>query len=133
MSSQQDAVKTAKELNNGTAIHTDVEGIRLTTLVKNTMLPFKPEVSDEDKSGGMLIVKMDVEGAEYQVIKELAKSNVLCDYISMGNKVVMIVEFHHMSITDANERISQRSGFQSAKKQLETCGVEFGKLHAYWS
>ena len=69
MSSQQDAVKTAKEMNNGTAIAADVDGIRLTTLVKNTMLPFQPDATDQDKAGGVLIVKMDVEGAEYLIIK----------------------------------------------------------------
>jgi hypothetical protein len=123
LSSQQDAVKTAKELNNGEVIAADVDGIRLTTLVKNTMLPFKPEATEEDKRGGQLIIKIDVEGAEYQVIKEIAKSNVLCDYI----------ETHQMSITDSNERRAQQSGFQDAKKQLEECGVKFGKLQAYWN
>lgn len=133
LSSQQDAVKTAKELNGGESITADVDGIRLTTLVKNTMLPFQEDVSEEDKKAGQLIIKMDVEGAEYQIIKEVASSNVLCDYISMGNKVVMIVEMHHMSITDAKERIAQKRGFQQAKKKLEECGVIFGNLHAYWN
>ncbi|KAL3942619.1 MAG: hypothetical protein SGBAC_003220 [Bacillariaceae sp.] len=133
LSSQQDAVKTAKELNGGQSITADVQGIRLTTLVKNAMLPFQADATEDDKTGGQLIIKMDVEGAEYQIIKEIASSNVLCDYINMGNKVVMIVEMHHMSITDAKERISQKSGFQQAKKKLEECGVVFGQLHAYWS
>lgn len=97
------------------------------------MLPFQADATADDKTGGQLIIKMDVEGAEYQIIKEIASSNVLCDYINMGNKVVMIVEMHHMSITDAKERISQKSGFQQAKKKLEECGVVFGQLHAYWS
>ncbi|CAJ1945595.1 unnamed protein product [Cylindrotheca closterium] len=133
LSSQQDAVKTAKELNGGQSITANVNGLRLTTLVKNTMLPYQPDATEDDKKGGRLIIKMDVEGAEYQIIKEIASSNVLCDYISMGNKVVMIVEMHHMSITDAKERMSQKNGFQQAKKKLEECGVVFGKLHAYWN
>ena len=97
------------------------------------MLPFQPDATEDDKKDGQLIIKMDVEGAEYQIIKEVAASNVLCDYVSMGNKVVMIIEMHHMSITDAKERVSQKQGFQQAKKKLEACGVVFGKLHAYWS
>lgn len=120
-------------MNNGTAIAANVDGIRLSTLVQNTMLPFKPEATESDKRGGTLIVKMDVEGAEYLVIKELAKSNILCDYIKMGNKVVLIVEMHHNSITDPKERLRLHNNFRPAKKQLEDCGVEFGKLHAYWS
>ena len=133
MSSQQDAVKTAKEMNNGTAIAADVDGIRLTTLVKNTMLPFQPDATDEDKAGGVLIVKMDVEGAEYLIIKELAESNVLCDYISMGNKVVMIVEMHVNSITSREERQRLHHNFRPAKEKLEGCGVQFGKLNAFWA
>ena len=78
-------------------------------------------------------VKMDVEGAEYLIIKELAESNVLCDYISMGNKVVMIVEMHVNSITSREERQRLHHNFRPAKEKLEGCGVQFGKLNAFWA
>lgn len=113
-------------------VSAEVEGISLSTLVRNTMFPFKSDATNEEKRGGLLIVKMDVEGAEYQVLKEVAQSGILCDYIAMGNKVVMIVEFHHMSITDYQERVREKKGSDEAKKKLEQCGVEFGALHAYW-
>ena len=67
-----------------------------------------------------------------QVLKEVANSGVLCDYVSMGNKVVFIVEFHNMSITDATERKREKDGSFEAKKTLLACGVEFGDLHAHW-
>ena len=66
MQSQQDAQKTAEQ-NNGTLVTAPVQGIKLSSLIKNTMLPFKLDASDEEKTGGLLIIKMDVEGAEYQV------------------------------------------------------------------
>jgi hypothetical protein len=131
LSSQQDAQKTAA-LNNGTVVSADVQGIALSTLVKNTMLPFKPAATDEEKQGGLLIVKIDVEGAEYQVVKEVASSGILCEYVKMGNKVVLIVEYHNMSITDPKERGREKRGHLQAKKLLKECGVVFGDLKANW-
>jgi hypothetical protein len=37
------------------------------------MPPFKPEAIDEEKQGGLLIVKIDIEGAEVSAVKEVAK------------------------------------------------------------
>lgn len=110
----------------------DVHGIALSTLVKNTMLPFKKDATDDEKQGGLLMVKIDVEGAEYQVVKEVASSGVLCEYVKMGNKVVLIVEYHHMSITDPKERAREKNGHLQAKKLLIECGVVFGDLKAHW-
>ena len=132
LSSQQDAQKTAQEMNNGTVVSANVTGIRLSSLVRRTMLPFKPGASGEEKHGGILIVKIDVEGAEYQVLKEVAQSGILCDYVAMGNRVVMIVEFHNMSITDARERRREKSGAREAQDKLKECGVEFGNLSGGW-
>ena len=50
------------ELNNGEVFSADVEGISLSRLVKNTMAPFYPGASEGEKNGGLLIIKMDVEG-----------------------------------------------------------------------
>ena len=65
-------------------------------------------------------------------MKEIAESNVLCDYIKMGNKVIMIVEKHNMSITDPRERRREKDGAGAAEDKLKECGVEFGKLQAFW-
>jgi len=132
LSSQQDAQKSAKELNDGEVFSADVQGVALSSLVKNTMLPFSSEANDDSKTGGLLIIKMDVEGAEYQVLKEVASSGVLCEYVKMGNRVYFIVEYHNMSITDAKERRREKEGHQEAKKKLEECGIEFGTLQANW-
>jgi hypothetical protein len=97
------------------------------------MLPFKPEASSEEKKGGLLIIKMDIEGAEYQVLKEIANSGVICDYIKMGNRVVMIVEFHFKSLADPDEREKERDGAEEAQEKLIQCGVVFGDLDANWA
>lgn len=125
-------MKSANELGGGQVFSADVEGISLTTLTKKTVLAYKPEATTAESKDGLLIIKMDVEGAEYQVLKEVAASGVLCDYIEKGNRVVMIVEFHNNSITDPKERNRERTGANVARKTLESCGVEFGTLHAHW-
>eukprot|EP00536_Pseudo-nitzschia_multiseries_P015055 jgi/Psemu1/320783/estExt_fgenesh1_pm.C_8140003 len=133
LSSQQDAVKSAQELNDGNVFSADVTGITLSTMVDSTMLALKQDATADEQSGGLLIIKMDVEGAEYQVLKEVATSGVLCRLKELGNIVVLVVEYHHMSITDANERRREKDGHQEAIKQLEQCGVEFLKLQANWA
>jgi Methyltransferase FkbM domain len=80
-----------------------------------------------------LIIKMDVEGAEYQVLKEVAESGVLCEYAKLGNRVVFVVEYHNMSITDPREREREKDGHQAAVKKMEECGIEFQKLQAFWA
>lgn len=111
----------------------DVTGITLSTMVQSTMLALKEDASAEEQSGGLLIVKMDVEGAEYQVLKEVAASGVLCKLKEMGNRVVLVVEYHNMSITDPKERQREKGGHRDAIKQMEECGVEFENLQAIWS
>jgi len=132
LSSQQDAVKSAKELGSGQVFSADVQGITLSTLAKRTALAYKPDATAEEQTGGLIIIKMDVEGAEYQVLKEVAASGVLCDLAKKGNRVVMIVEYHNMSITDAEERRREQSGVEEAKQKLAECGVSFGTLQAFW-
>ena len=97
------------------------------------MLALKDGATPIEQSGGILIVKMDVEGAEYQVLKEVAASGILCKLKALGNRVVLVVEYHNMSITNAEERRREKDGHRDAVKKLEECGVEFQKLHAHWA
>jgi hypothetical protein len=133
LSSQQDAVKSAKELGDGNVFSADVQGITLSNLFKQTALAYKPGATPDEQTGGLIIVKIDVEGAEYQVLKEAAATGVLCDFAKKGNRIVMIVEYHHNSITDPAERRREKAGADEARKTLEECGVKFGTLHAFWA
>jgi Methyltransferase FkbM domain len=126
-------VKSAVQLGGGQVFSADVQGISLSNLVKRTSLAYKPDATPEEQTGGLIIVKMDVEGAEYQVLKEVAASGVLCDLAKQGNRIVMIVEYHNMSITNGDERRREKSGADVARKTLEECGIEFGNLQAYWA
>lgn len=110
----------------------DVQGITLSTMVSSTMRALQATATADEQTGGTLIIKMDVEGAEYQVLKEVAASGILCHLIDRGNTVIMIVEFHNMSITDATERRREKDGAEAAKQKLAACGVKFQRLQAHW-
>jgi hypothetical protein len=133
VSSLLDARKTAEQ-NNGTAVVANVTGLTLGTLIRNTMAPFRLDATEEDSRGGNLIIKMDVEGAEYQVLREINKSGILCDYIAKGNEVVMLVEFHGKEvILDDTEFNKLHVGTKGRVKILKECGVRFENLDPKWS
>ncbi len=73
-------------------------------------------------------MKMDVEGAEYRVIKEVASTNVLCDLVKMGARVILMVEWH--TIPDEGEAQKELPGTEEAKDKLMECGVEIQELPA---
>jgi len=120
-------------MGGGEVVSADVQGIALSTLVKRTALAYKPGATPEEQTGGHIIIKMDVEGAEYQVFKEVAASGALCDLAKKGNQVVMIVEYHPTGITDEEERAREMSGVEEAKQTLVECGVVFAYLGAAWA
>ncbi len=132
LDSHSDAVNSAKKLGNGQLFYADVQGIALSTLIKSTALAYKAYATAEETTKGSLIIKMDVEGAEYQVLKEAASSGVLCDYIQKGNSVIMVVEFHEKAITDQEQLQDEKSGADDAKHALVSCGVKFEDLDPTW-
>jgi hypothetical protein len=127
-----DTRKTAMQ-NNGTFLTANVQGIALSTLIQKVLSPFDPNGSKEEKSGGSLLVKMDIEGGEYSVLKELAASPVLCNYVKLGNNATLTVEFHLNKIKDLEERQRAKDGVQEAKEKLKECGVFFKQLPDYWT
>ena len=75
---------------------------------------------------------MDVEGAEFEVLKELAATTVMCDYLKMGNNATFVVEFHQQKIKDPEEKRLAMDGLKDAKERLRQCGVKFRQLPNYW-
>jgi len=124
-----DVQKTKEKF--GSTFAANVTGINLSTLVQRTMAPFQPE--SKKSRGGHIIVKMDVEGAEYGVIKELARSGILCEYIAKGNKVIMLVEFHTARVIEKKELIKVKAGSKKAIATLKACGVVFEGMLPGWA
>jgi len=133
LQSHQDVQKSAAENKGDGVTAADVEGITLTTLMDKGLLAFSPNATPEDKEGGTLIVKIDIEGGEYDLMSEVAESLKLCEYKAMGNEVILIVEYHFMSITDVKERRPRLQKKDAVKAKLADCGVEMTGMSAMWN
>ena len=98
-----------------------VQGVTLTSILERVLsefgtemvYPTKPGVkthtSDRTNGGsGHLILKIDIEGGEYGVLRESLESGMLCDYAKRDNRVdlVGVVEFHKWVIEDKKVSIS---------------------------
>lgn len=132
LESHQDVLKSANEGGTGTVSFAPVTGITLSTLMKRTLLAYSPIATPDEKSGGHLIVKVDIEGGEYALLEEASKSLLLCDFLNMGNTVDLIIEFHRMSIKDGSIRGPLLAGKAASIKKLEECGVKVKPLSASW-
>jgi hypothetical protein len=130
--SMPDVRKTA-DRNNGTAIEAKVYGMRLSTLLRRSLSAFDPNGEADSKIGGSLLVKMDVEGAEYSIIKELAASKTLCEYVGLNNNVTLIVEYHQRLFRDAEEKLDVMDGVKEAREKLKNCGVVFQQLPNFFT
>jgi len=78
-------------------------------------------------------LKIDIEGGEYDLMSEVAESLKLCEYKAMGNEVILIVEYHFMSITDVKERRPRLQKKDAVKAKLADCGVEMTGMSAMWN
>ncbi len=121
-------IRQTSKQNNGTSVEAIVEGITLSTLLRKTLEPTQGR-----RSGGSLLIKMDVEGAEFGVLKEVATSNVLCDYALSGNNATLIVEFHQHLIQDPDEKKDALAGLRDAKDKLRKCGIKLRNLPDFWT
>lgn len=81
-----DHIDVKKSAQNGEPMAARVEGLTLTTLIKKTL---------QKQIGGHLIIKMDVEGAEYAILNEAFESNALCDLVDSVIRVDVLVEIHN--------------------------------------
>jgi hypothetical protein len=130
-----DVRRTARQ-NNGTIVEANVQGITLSTLLRNTLQPFDPSNNAspvQRRGGGSLLVKIDVEGAEFGVLKELARTKLICEYVQMGNNATLVVEFHQHLVKDEQEKQKAMAGVKEAKEKLRKCGVQFRRLPNYWT
>lgn len=106
----------------------------MSTLLRRTLGWTTTEHGGGGTSGGSLLIKMDVEGAEFGILKEVATSNILCEYVRSGkNNATIIVEFHQHLITDPDEKRNALQGLKDAKERLRRCGVKLRNLPDFWT
>eukprot|EP00580_Thalassiosira_gravida_P017883 CAMPEP_0201659744 /NCGR_PEP_ID=MMETSP0494-20130426/2515_1 /ASSEMBLY_ACC=CAM_ASM_000839 /TAXON_ID=420259 /ORGANISM="Thalassiosira gravida, Strain GMp14c1" /LENGTH=619 /DNA_ID=CAMNT_0048137365 /DNA_START=137 /DNA_END=1996 /DNA_ORIENTATION=+ len=124
-----------------------VRGVTLTTLLNRALRGFG---SNDDNgaatttgttgrdergggSGGHLILKIDIEGGEYSVLKEALESKLLCEYAARrGNRVDLAVEFHKWVIEDKKQKEEFAKLERRFYRELSTCGVHLTKMDIKW-
>jgi FkbM family methyltransferase len=81
---------------------------------------------------GILIVKMDIEGGEYDVMRQLASAGHLCYRDEQGNLLFdfMNVEFHHIPITARKDPgTPTREQYVAMMTWMMTsCGIEYSSF-----
>mmetsp|Transcript_37215 Transcript_37215/g.42479 ORF Transcript_37215/g.42479 Transcript_37215/m.42479 type:complete len:442 (-) Transcript_37215:449-1774(-) len=91
-----------------------VMGITLTRLLKETVLP-----------GGHVLIKIDIEGGEYQLLEEAINSSIFCNLTRVGVKIDMLSEFHNAKVVGSEEPIKKWKEMEGEKK-IKKCGVGYG-------
>ena len=78
---------------------------------------------------GVVMVKMDIEGAEYQLMRELISSGRLCKKDEQGNNLFdyMNIEFHPFDIVNPPDGItpSKEEAASVYKWILHKCGIKY--------
>lgn len=126
MKSHQDVRKSAN--GTDTVAAADVMGYTIGTLMRQTLSAFDPDATPQEKRGGHLILKIDIEGGEYPLLHEAAEEGTLCEYVKKGNRVDLYVEYHSKRVTGPHDFEKD-----THKKKLEACGVKFRNLAAWWA
>ena len=98
-----------------------VMGITLTTLLEKTVAP-----------GGHVMMKIDIEGAEYQMLEEAVKSDIFCKLIKeMGVRVDVLMEFHHDSTIGSEEPRKRWEEVVKGEEAILKCGVNYKVLSSW--
>ena len=85
---------------------------------------------DDDGGGGLLIVNVDANAVEYRMLKEVAKTGILCDYISRGNHVIMLIQVHPSSwFVNSTDYDVNFEGYEDSRRLLTLCGVKFEDIN----
>ena len=94
----QDVVKSG-EKNDNEPVAADVMGYTITTLMKKTLKAFNESLPESERGGGHLLLKVDIEGGEYDLLFEIHKSGLLCEFVKLGNTADLMIEFHSGRVT----------------------------------
>jgi Methyltransferase FkbM domain len=123
--------QSAGEGKDVETVATPVMGYTIGTLMRKTLQAFNQTSSKAEKKGGHLILKVDIEGGEYQMLSQAAKDRTLCEFIKLGNTVDLYVEWHGPSFFGGGKKDFIKTGKKS-QKTLERCGVKFRTLGGWW-
>jgi hypothetical protein len=66
---------------------------------------------------------------KYALMQEVADSNALCEYVKLGNRADVVIEFHSVNVTGVS---NMRFVAAAVKEKLTACGVNMHDLAANW-
>lgn len=129
LKSHKDVQRSASS-NKGELVTADVRAYTLEKLMAKTLSAYEPQAGNADWTDNHLILRIDIEGAEYELLQQAVDDGVLCEFVRNGNKADLFVEFHSESMTGPNP-LSLRT--DAIKEKLMACGVNFKNLAAWWA
>jgi len=101
------------EENNKKEAH--VIGITLTKLLEQTVL-----------AGGHVIIKIDIEGAEYQLLEEAVRSSIFCRLVKgMGVTIDILGEFHGDATLGSEEPRKRWENIIRGEEAIKNCGASY--------
>jgi hypothetical protein len=100
----------------------NVMGITLTSLLEQVALP-----------GGHVMIKIDIEGAEYQLLEEAVKSNIFCKLVKeQGVQISILGEFHTDGVIGSEEPRKRWEDIKGEQAILN-CGVDYKVLKSWFN
>mmetsp|Transcript_5954 Transcript_5954/g.13534 ORF Transcript_5954/g.13534 Transcript_5954/m.13534 type:complete len:560 (+) Transcript_5954:356-2035(+) len=125
-------VKHGKDNENQNSVVIENEHRRLAANDKFAPPSLYQPGARTSKGNGHLILKIDIEGGEYSVLKESLNSGLLCDYAKKGNRVDLVVEFHKWVIEDKKQKEDFAKLERIFHKELSSCGIHLTKMDTNW-
>jgi hypothetical protein len=107
-----------------------VTGYTIGTLMRMTLKAFDPNLSEDEKKGSHLLLKVDIEGGEYPLLHQAVADGTLCEFVKMGNTADLFIEFHGPRVTGGHDFVGKTPQMKAA---LTDCGVTFRNLGANWA
>lgn len=123
-------VRRSADGKDAETVATPVMGYTIGTLMRMTFKAFDPNASEEEKKGNHFILKVDIEGGEYPLLHEAVAEGTLCEFVKMGNKADIFIEFHSAKVTGKHDFVGKTKEMKNA---LTGCGVNMGNLGAHWA
>jgi hypothetical protein len=94
-----------------------VMAITLTSLLEQTVL---------QNEGGHVMIKIDIEGAEYQLLEEAVNSNIFCRLVNEKDITVDIInEFHGDSIVGSPEPRHRWETIVKGEEAIKGCSANY--------
>jgi len=102
------------DVNIGEQKKAKVMGVTLSSLLERTV-----------SAGGHVMIKIDIEGAEYQLLSEAVNSNIFCKLVNDRDVTVDILSEYHGDQTIGSEQPRKEWEASNGEESIKKCGVAY--------